>query len=414
MSQRAEIDFDHQSDAYFADEHAAWAEARKCPVAHSPRHGGFWLVSGYDEVAAVARDEATFSSAYPVEWDSIDYIGIMGLPRPPGLSPAGIAESEEGIHVELRRLLNPYMLPPAVARHQPFLDQLTTWVLDQHIARGGMDMVNEFISAIPAIVTLRLIGLPCDRWEHYRDVFHNFMAFGEGTPEYNEAAALVPGMMEDLQEKGEERRRDPRDDMLSALATFEFEGERLTDDQFVSILWNLVAGGLDTTTSFTALTLCHLAKHPELRTRLIEDPELLVSATEEYLRYTSISETLTRTVTKDVELGGQQLRRGDLMMISWLSANLDDRVFADPEEIVLDRSPNPHLAFGIGSRRCIGLHLARAQFKTMVREVLTRIPDYTVDSEGTAFYERTPLLGGVVRMPVQFTPGVPTGVARPF
>ncbi len=414
MSQRAEIDFDHMSDAYFADEHAAWAEARKCPVAHSSHHGGFWLVSGYEEVAEVARDEATFTSYYPVGSDQMDYIGIMGLPRPPGLSPAGIAESEESLHVELRRLLNPFMLPPAVTKHQPFLDQLTTWVLDQHIASGSMDMVNDFISAIPAIVTLRLMGLPCDNWEHYREVFHTFMAFPEDSPQHLRALELVPGMMEELRQAGEERRADPGDDMLSALACLEFNGERLGDEQLVSVLWNLIAGGLDTTTSFTALTLCHLAAHPELRTRLIEDHDLLASATEEYLRYTSISETLTRTVTKDVELGGQQLHRGDFMMISWLSANLDATVFEDPEEIILDRSPNPHLAFGVGTRRCIGLHLARAQFKTMVGEVLSRIPDYTVDAAATSFYEGTPLLAGVVAMPVRFTPGAPTGVARPF
>jgi cytochrome P450 len=189
----------------------------------------------------------------------------------------------------------------------------------------------------------------------------------------------------------------------------------LTDDELVSVLWNLIGGGLDTTTSLTALALHHLDAHPDQRRRLVDEPELLGTATEEFLRYFSVNETLTRTVTCDADLGGQRLRRGDHLMLSWLSANRDARVFDRPDEVVLDREVNPHLAFGVGPHRCIGLHMARTMFDVLVRRVLARLPDYAVDRAATQFYAGNPELNGVVRMPATFTPGPPTGTAeRPF
>ena len=114
-------------------------------------------------------------------------------------------------------------------------------------------------------------------------------------------------------------------------------------------------------------------------------------------------------MTKDVELGGQQLKRGDFLILSWLSANFDEKVFDRPDEVILDRSPNPHMAFGVGPHRCIGMHIARSLFEVMMREVLARIPEYVVDRGATRFYKGNPELAGVVTMPVTFPPGAPAG-----
>jgi cytochrome P450 len=222
-------------------------------------------------------------------------------------------------------------------------------------------------------------------------------------------------MVEGLLATAEERRRHPRDDILSELVQLRPQGQDLlSDDQLISVLWNLIGGGLDTTTSLTSLALYHLNGRPDLRQRLIEDRDLLTPATEEYLRYFSVSETLTRTVTADTELVGQPLHRGEYLMISWLSANFDEKVFDRPEEVILDRAPNPHLAFGVGAHRCIGMHLARTLFQVMMDQLLDRVPDYSISGE-TQFYQDTPLLNGVVKMPVAFTPGPRRGPAeRPF
>jgi cytochrome P450 len=181
------------------------------------------------------------------------------------------------------------------------------------------------------------------------------------------------------------------------------------------VLWNLVGGGLDTTTSLTSLALHHLDMDTDQRAWLAADADRLVIATEEYLRYFSVNETLTRTVTRDVELGGQQLKKGDVVLISWLSANHDEAEFERPGDVVLDRAPNRHLAFGVGPHRCIGMHLARTMFQVIVRQVLRRMPDYRVDRDATRFYSGNPTLTGIVSMPATFSPGRREGPAdRPF
>jgi cytochrome P450 len=417
MAERAEVDFDHHSADFHDDRHAQWAELRKCPVAWNPRYGGFWVVTGYDEVAAVSRDGDTFSSRYtPDSDDGIDYLGITGVPRGKMMPTIGIAEVEGNIHQALRKVLNPYLVPQAVAGMEPLMEAAATWFLDQKIEDGAMDMVHDFTNPVPAILTMDLVGLPLDNWKHYADFFHATIAYRPGNPEFDHAMANIGAMVTELREEGIARREEPRDDLLTALVHLELDdGRTLTDDEVGAVLWNLVGGGLDTTTSLTSLSLHHLAEHPDQRRRLIEDPSLLPSATEEFLRYFSVNETLTRTVTRDVELGGQQLSRGDHLLLSWLSANRDEEQFPAADSVVLEREPNRHLAFGVGPHRCIGLHLARTMFQVLVRHVLARIPDYEVDREATRFYEGNPELNGVVTMPVTFTPGERVGPAqRPF
>jgi cytochrome P450 len=375
------------------------------------------VVSGHAEVTAVARDGETYSSRYVARSDDgIDYLGITGVPRARSMPTAGIAEVEGPVHQALRRVINPFLVPHAVETLRPLMERATTWFLDQHVEDGAMDLVLDLTNPVPAILTMELVGLPLDGWQHYADLFHTMVAHRPGDPELDRVRANIPAMLADLHEAAARRRSEPADDLLTALVQLRLDdGRPLSDDEVRAVLWNLVGGGLDTTTSLTSLTLHHLDAHPELRQRLIERPELLPTATEEFLRFFSVNETLTRTVTSDTVLGGQELRRGDHLMLSWLSANRDASVFDRPDEVVLDRAPNPHLAFGIGPHRCIGMHLARTLFQVLVSQVLARIPDYRVDRGSTRFYAGNPELNGVVQMPVTFTPGRRVGPAdRPF
>ena len=373
------------------------------------------MVSGYAEVAAVSRDAETFSSRHePGSDDGVTWLGIAGIPRPPGIPTAGIAEVEGELHGALRRVLNRFLVPAAVARLEPLMEAATTWFLDQRIEEGTIDLVLDLASPVPAILTMELVGLPRGGWRRYAELFHGTIAHRPGSPEFAAAVANLPTMLAELHDEVADRRRRPRDDLLTVLAELELPGGgRLDDDQLGAVLWNLIGGGLDTTTSLTALALDHLDAHPELRDRLVADPGLLPTATEEFLRFFSVNETLTRTVARDTELGGQRLCRGDHVMLSWLSANRDPAVFEDPDTVVLDRAPNPHLAFGVGPHRCIGMHMARTMFQVLVRETLARIPDYRVDRAAIRFYEGNPELNGIVRMPATFTPGPRVGPAEP-
>jgi cytochrome P450 len=411
----AVVDFDHHSDEFNLNELAVNAELRrKCPVAWNGNYGGFWFLTSYHAVSQTARDGETFAHKYePDAADGVDYQGEMGVPRPQGQPALGIGEVDGPYHQALRHALAPFFSPGAVQKMRPFMEQSAHWFLDQRIVDGQMDLVLDYASPVPAILTMKLMGLPYENWHIYANMFHSVMAVPQDSPEYARAIAEVPAMMEGVLEFAATRRADACDDLTSFLIQFEFDGKRLDDAQLLNILWNLIAGGVDTTTSQTALTLLHLGTHPELRRQLIEHPELHRTATDEFLRYFSVNQQLSRTVTRDVVLGGQHLRRNDRVIISWLAANHDEQEFERPDQIVLDRAPNRHVAFGLGPHRCIGSHLARLMSEVMVRAVLDRIPDYQVDLGGVHEYLGNPSMTGLGELPVTFTPGVSRGTSQP-
>lgn len=410
------VDFDHHSDEFNLNELKVNAELRRrCPVAWNENYGGFWFVTSYDAVAQIARDGDTFAHKYePNAADGVDYQGVMGVPRPEGQPALGIGEVDGPYHQALRRALAPFFSPGPVQKMRPFVEQSAHWFLDQRIGDGQMDLVLDYASPVPAILTMRLMGLPYDNWQLYANLFHSVLAVAQDSHEYAKAIAEVPAMMDGLLKFAAIRRAEPRDDLTSFLVQFEFDGKRLDDAQVLDILWNLIGGGVDTTTSQTALSLLHLGTHPNLRQQLIDHPELYRTGTDEFLRYFSVNQQLSRTATRDVVVGGQHLRRNDQVIISWLAANHDEHEFERPDEILLDRLPNRHVAFGLGPHRCIGSHLARAMFEVMVQAVLDRIPDYQVDVDGVHEYLGNPTMTGLGRLPVTFTPAVARKISRPW
>lgn len=400
--------FDHHSDEFNLNELAINAELRRtCPVAWNENYGGFWFVTSYDAVRETARDGDTFAHKYePNAHDGIDYQGEMGVPRPEGQPALGIGEIDGPYHQALRHALAPFFSPGAVEKLKPFMEDKAHEFLNRHITEGRMDLVLDYASPVPAILTMKLMGLPYDNWHLYANLFHAVMAVPQDSPEYLKAIAAVPEMMQGVLEYAALRRGDPKEDLTSFLLQFEFENHRLTDEQLLNIIWNLIGGGVDTTTSQTSLTLLRLGTHPELRQQLIEQPELYRTATDEFLRYFSVNQQLSRTVTRDVTLGGQHLKRNDKVIISWLAANHDENEFERPDEILLGRNPNRHLAFGLGPHRCIGSHLARTMAEVMVKAVLDRIPDYVVDEAGVDVYLGNPAMTGLGKLPVTFAPKV--------
>jgi cytochrome P450 len=410
------VDFDHHSDAFNANQQMINAELRqRCPVAWNENYDGFWYLSSYDAVRQSARDGDTFAHKYePNADDGVDYQGEMGIPRPEGQPALGIGEVDGPYHLALRHALAPFLSPGAVDRMRPFMEQSAHWFLDQKAKGGEMDLVLDYASPVPAILTMKLMGLPYDNWHLYATLFHSVMAVPQDSEEYTSAIAKVPAMMEEVIEYAATRRANPKDDLTSFLIQFEFDGKRLDDAQLLNILWNLIAGGVDTTTSQTALTLRHLGTHPELRQQLIDQPELFRTATDEFLRYFSVNTSLSRTVARDVDLGGQHLRKNDKVIISWLAANHDEREFERADKVVLDRAPNRHVAFGLGPHRCIGSHLARVMSEVMVKAVLDRIPDYEVDLSGVHQYMGNPSMTGLGTLPVTFSPAESRETPRPW
>src|SRR5271166_3995627 len=284
------VDFDHHSDEFNLNQLAINAELRqKCPVAWNQNYDGFWFLTSYEAVSQTARDGDTFAHKYePNAEDGIDYQGEMGVPRPEGQPALGIGEVDGPYHLALRHALAPFLSPGAVQKMTPFMEQSAHWFLDQRIRDGQLDLVLDYASPVPAILTMKLMGLPYDNWQLYANLFHSVMAIPQDSPEYISAISQVPAMMHDVLDYATTRRAKPQDDLTSFLIQFEFDGQPLTDEQLLNILWNLIAGGVDTTTSQTALTLLHLGTHPELRRQLMEHPELHRTATDEFLCYFSV------------------------------------------------------------------------------------------------------------------------------
>ncbi|MEI8002385.1 MAG: cytochrome P450 [Actinomycetes bacterium] len=415
--QREDIHLDLNDRDFIDHRHERYAEVRaRCPVVFDTAAGGFWLVTDYDSVATIARDNETFLHTFDLAApDGIAYEGICGYPRHPEQPAQGVSEIDGPDHQDLRRALNARFSPAGVLALRPDLERVTTWFLDEVIEHGEMDLVLDFTSPVPAVLTLMQMGIPCEHWKRYADFFHTTAAHAAEDPEYQSVMSHVPEMMAEFAEFAAYRRTHPGDDIVTMLVNLERESGPLTDQQVVDVIFNLVAGGIDTTTSLVSWALHHLGTDLDARRRLIADRSLLGPAIEEYLRFYSPNETLTRTAARDVELGGRQISRGDRIWISWVAANRDPAVFERPDEVLIDRANNRHLAFGLGGHRCIGMHLARAEAAAMIDEVLRRIPDYVVDPERFLPYPGGPMMTGISSMPVSFAPGSRSGpTERPF
>ncbi|MFE2045989.1 cytochrome P450 [Streptomyces sp. NPDC059477] len=396
------VDFDHHSNDANADPVAYYARFRAtCPVGRSDAHGGFHYTTRYADVARIARDDETFSSARSGHGG--EGVGIV-IPKGPGLEQYPI-ELDPPRATEYRQLINPLLTPEAVERLVPMIERHAARIVDDFIELGSCDFVRDLTNPLPAAVTLDWLGFPEEDWAKLAGPIHDIFAAPAGSDRAARGAAGLAYMDQRIRELITERRTAPRADAISALvAGGRPDGEPFGDDELVSVIGLLIAGGVDTTTSLTGSTLVHLARHPEQRRRLVESPDLLDTATEEFLRAFAPSQSMARTVTQDVEVGGCPMRAGDRVLIPWVAANHDPAVFPDPEEVRLDRDTTRHLSFGIGSHRCAGAHLARAMFRAMMTQILTRLPDYRVIEEGLVPYDTRGNQSGWDAIPALFPP----------
>lgn len=392
------VDFDHHARDFNAVE-AYDSLRRTCPVAWSDAWDGFWVLSRYQDIANVARKDAIFSSARDDE-------GRGGIVIPQWTTETSIPiELDPPEQMTYRKMLNQLFSPTAVERMRPMIESLVTRTVDAFIERGECDLVEELTGPVPALVTVNLLGLPESDAAPFQQAVHDVFSAAVGSERSARGAKEMEWVSERLMTCIVDRRTQPGDDVLSFLLRQTVEGESLSDEVVLSIAKLIVGGGMDTTTSLTGQTLAYLSAHPEIRERLIDDPGLLVPATEEFLRVFAPSQSMARTVTEPTEVGGCPMAVGERVLVPWVAANFDASVFENPTDVVLDRPKNRHLSFGLGFHRCVGAHLAKAMFRQMVSEVLTRIPDYRVLSDQIVMYADRGNQTGFDSLPAVFTPG---------
>jgi cytochrome P450 len=377
-----------------------------CPVVWTECNGGHWIVSNYELVAAAFRDWERFSSERIRPGENA--IAFNNSKLPPMLPEESDPPHWYGYRRSLARILS----PQASERLRPRARLWTEHYVDQLIERGECEFVHDLTCPVPAAVTLEWLGYPREEWQMFSDAFHGVSAYPAGSPEHRRASEAYGPVMQRIDEELRDRIASPRDDALTAIAHHEIDGERLPHDIAKSITFLTTVGGIDTTTSLAGAALLHLAQFPADRRRLIDDPELLPLATEEFLRYYPPARAHKRIVKVDTEFAGVAMKQGDAVLLSEAAAGRDQSEFENAHEFVLDRNPNRHVSFGVGIHRCPGSHLARMVFSEMISAVLQRMPDYEIALDAVEEYPDWAMVGGWQRMPATFSPGARTSSER--
>jgi cytochrome P450 len=404
---RARVDFNHHDAAMIGSSRETFAQLRaRCPVAWTDSLGGYWVVSGNAEVQEVARDDLTYSSEN-------DHHTRFGVAHPPMPHWAGMIEMDPPEFTPLRKAFVPWFSPKAARERQPLTKVIVDYCIDQIIERGACDLTDHIAVPIPALLTMDLVGFPFSESGEMADLFHRHTFTPPGTPERDVLNADVAQFSELLHKRAAERRAQPTNDFLSFMANVEIDGRPLSLQEIAGHAFLMLIGGIDTSTALLSNTFIHLQQDQAAREQLLARPELLDSAFDEYMRYYSPVQGLARTVARDCTLGGQQLHEKDRVWLSWASANLDESVFPSAEEVELDRYPNRHLGFGIGIHRCLGANVAKVTWLTVMRQILTRMPDYVLDLEACVPFPTIGTSPGWLKTPATFTPGPLVGAALP-
>jgi cytochrome P450 len=368
-------DFDHGSAEYNAKAPEVWKELRDagCPVAHSDRYGGMWVPLTHDTVHDVAYDTENFSSRSVVI--STTRPGDLALPAPIGGAPP--ITSDPPFHNVARRLLLPPFAPKQIEPWEDEIRLLCHKLLDEmgEIVPGEtvIDAAVQYAQHIPVNVIGRMLGFPAEDEELFREFVHTTLERINDEPE--ERSKAFERLDNYILAQVQDHIDNPRDDLTGYLLEVEIEGNKLAPEHVSGSIILLLVAGIDTTWSAIGSSIWHLAQSPDDRKRLVEDPEVMTFALEEFLRaYAPV--TMARMVAKDVDFHGCPMKKDDYVLLPFPAANRDPHMFEDPETFIIDREQNRHAAFGLGIHRCLGSNLARLELKVAIEEFIARFPSF--------------------------------------
>jgi len=385
------------------DPYLAFAQLRReAPVYwHERNQRGFWAITRYEDALRVYHDPGTFSSerGISLQFDNVipDQAGagmMMILTDPPR-------------HNKIRQVVSRRFTPRAINAYAPEVRKICDEIIDSVIEHGQCDFVVDVAGKLPTAAICEMLGIPAE----FRDQMYALgnMSIGTQDPEYNQGrSAMETGRAAQAEFFSyfarliDERRKNPGSDLISAFTLGDVDGTRLTDLEILFNCFLLIIGGQETTRNATSGGILAVINHPAQRTRLRDDPSLLPTAIEEFLRWTTPVTHILRTARKDTELRGEKIREGDKIVVWNASANRDEAVFQAADAFDVARTPNDHLAFGHGEHFCIGSHLARLEMRVMVDQVMRRMPD--LELAGTPERLRSNFVAGIKHMPVRFTP----------
>jgi cytochrome P450 len=361
--------YDHFAPEYVENPFALWRCLREEePVARSEVYGGFYVVTRYEDIRSVAADPERFSSAQGA-----------GLPEEPlaGLIPLN---TDPPSHRRYRQIVNSPLRAAAVEKREDEIRQIAIELIEPLVGREEFEVSQELSMQLPPRATLGFIGFPREEWDEISDAVENIIRLrGSGGEVDRYRMVLVAAIQRLLQTRKAE---GPQDRVIDLVMAGKFDDRPLSDEEIMSVIANVVFGAVDTTSLAITGVLHYLATHRDHQDRLREEG-VSDTAAEELVRWTSPVQGLARTVTRDTELAGCPLKKGDKVLMMWASGNRDETAIPDPDTVDFGRDPNPHLGFGHGPHKCAGRHLGKLMLRVGVEEFLRRIGPYELaDPEG--------------------------------
>jgi len=363
---------------------------------------GYYALVRYADVVEASRYPDVFCSGkgatnipdLPVEFN--EYFGSM-------------INMDDPRHSRLRRIVSRAFTPRMIAKFEDDVRRVAASVVDDLLAGGPCDFVPNVAARLPLMIICAMMGIPGDQYDMV--LANSNIILSGADPEFltedlDEAVVRLLGAGQALAELVTDlaatRAQAPADDLVSALATANIDGEQLTSAELASFFILLVVAGNETTRTALSHALMLLTEFPGQRALLLADLEnRLEGAVEEIVRYSSPVVFMRRTLTQDYTMNGQDYRKDDKVVLYYYSANRDEAVFPDPERFDITRSPNPQIGFGAPGRHfCLGAHLARRELTVMLRELLTRVPDITAGEPDRLL---SSFVNGIKRLPCDFS-----------
>lgn len=388
-------DIDLLSGHWYAGQpYEQWAWMREhAPVYWDPK-GEVWAITRYHDVLAIEKDPHTYSS--------------YKAPRPHGNPLPMMISMDAPDHTRRRKLVSRGFTPRRVRDHEATVRRLCTEIIDRVAAKGECDFVWDIAAPLPLLLIADMLGFPP---ESYDDLLRWSDDLIRGTT-VNDPAAAEKAMYAGIAFRefqmgviADRRSKPPQDDLVSILCHAEIDGQRLDDESIVQESLLILIGGDETSRHVMTDGMLALLDHPDQLAILRDDPAKIEIGVEELLRWVTPIKNMSRTVMREVELGGETLREGDQVLLMYPSANRDAAVFEDPDRFDVTRSPNPHLAFGFGPHFCMGASLARLELRVMFTELLRRLPDLHLAGDPLP-RRASNFISGPEAMPVAFTPEV--------
>jgi cytochrome P450 len=378
----------------------------ECPVHWTkrivdyPEEDGFWSVTTADDVSEVSHDWQTYSSEIG------GFTALKNAILPLELQRAMFIGMDPPKHDRIKALFQRGFTPRRIAEHEDAIRAITVDVLDRLGDRETCDLVDDVAQPVVARVIGSFMGLRPEDDAVWARLMNNVLQAGDPdvTPEGAQVVMErdVPEVFTRCGELIAERRESPTDDLTSVLVHAEVDGERLEEHEIVMGFFLLMAAGNDSTKATYCSGMRALMEHPEQRRKVIDDPSLIPSVVEEALRMFPAFGHFARTATRDVELNGTTIRKGEKVVMWYPSSNRDETRYEDPDRFDVTRNPE-HQAFGAGGRHfCLGTALARLELRILIEETLKRFPD--METEGTPQHVESPFANQLKTLPVRLHP----------